>query len=62
MNLTTGKKKTHGFREQIYGCQGGGGGSGIDWEFEVNRYKLLPLEWISMRSCCIVLGTIPSRL
>ena len=26
----------------------GGGGSGMDWEFGVNRCKLLlPLEWIS---------------
>ena len=25
----------------------GGGRSGMDWEFEVNRFKLLPLEWIS---------------
>ena len=29
------------------GCQGGGGGSGMDREFGVNRCKLLPLEWIS---------------
>ena len=25
----------------------GGGRSGMDWEFGVNRCKLLPLEWIS---------------
>ena len=25
----------------------GRGGSGMDWEFGVNRCKLLPLEWIS---------------
>ena len=30
-----------------YGCQGGGGGNVVVWEFEVNRYKLLPLEWIT---------------
>ena len=24
-----------------------GGGNGMDWEFGVNRCKLLPLEWIS---------------
>jgi len=29
------------------GCQGGGGGSGMDWESGVNRCKLLHLEWIS---------------
>ena len=26
---------------------GRGGGSGMDWEFGVNRCKLLPLDWIS---------------
>ena len=39
--------KTHGLGEQICGCQVGGGESGMDWEFGVNRYKLLHLEWIS---------------
>ena len=24
-----------------------GGGRGVDWKLEVNRCKLLPLEWIS---------------
>ena len=41
------RKENHGLREQTCGCQGGGGGSGMDWEFGVNRCKLLPLEWIS---------------
>ena len=30
--------------EQTCGCQGGGGWSGMDWEFGVDRCKLLPLE------------------
>ena len=47
MNLSTERKETHGHGEQTYGCQGGGGGSGTDWEFGINRCKLLPLEWIS---------------
>ena len=25
----------------------GGGGSGMDWEFGVNRCRLFPVEWIS---------------
>ena len=29
--------------------QGGGGGSGMDWEFGVSRYKLLHLEWKSSK-------------
>ena len=38
-------KEKHGLGEQTCGCEGGG--SGMDWEFGVNRCKLLPLEWIS---------------
>ena len=29
--------------EQTRGCQGGGGGSGMDWESGVNRCKLFKL-------------------
>ena len=49
MNLTTEKKQTHGYGEQTCSCQGGGGGgeSGMDWEFRVSRCKLLHWEWIS---------------
>ena len=32
--------------EQTCGCQEGGGESGRDWEFGVNRCKVLHLEWI----------------
>ena len=31
-NETLHKKETHRLGEQICGCQGRGGGSGIDWE------------------------------
>ena len=41
------RKENHGLGEQICGCQGEGGGSGMDWELGVNRCKLLPLDWIS---------------
>ena len=49
MILSIEKNQTHGRGERTCGCQGGGrgGGSGMDWEFGVNRYKLLHLEWIS---------------
>ena len=47
MNLSTEKKQTYEHGEQTCGCQGGGGGSGMDREFGVNRCKLLHLEWIS---------------
>ena len=48
MNLSTAKKQTHGLGEQTCGCQGGGGGSGTDWEFGDSKCKLLHLEWISI--------------
>ena len=38
------RKAMHGLGEQTCGCQGGGGGSGIDWEFGVNRCKLFAFE------------------
>ena len=47
MNLSIEKKQTHRLGVQSNGCQGGGGGSGMDWEFGVSRCKLLLLVWIS---------------
>ena len=47
MNLSTEKKQTHGHAGQTCGCQEGGGGSEMDWEFGISRCKLLHLEWIS---------------
>ena len=46
INLPTEKKQTHGYGEQICGCQGGEGGerSGMDWDLRVNRIKLLHLK------------------
>ena len=41
------RKENHGLGEYIQGCLGGGGGSRIIWVLGVNRWKLLPLEWIS---------------
>ena len=50
MNLSIEQKQTqtHRHEQQTCGFQGGigGGGSGMDWEFGVNRYKLLHLECI----------------
>ena len=47
MNLSPEEKRTHIHREKTFGCQGGRGGSGMDWELGVSRCKLLHLEWIS---------------
>ena len=35
------RKETHGLGEQTCGCQGGGGGSGMDWDLGGCRFKLL---------------------
>ena len=43
-NLYTKQKQDHRHREEICGCQRGERESGIDWEFEVSRFKLLYLE------------------
>ena len=45
MNLSIEWKQTHGHREQTCGCQEEWGGSEMDWEFEISRFKLLHLEW-----------------
>ena len=47
MSLSTEQKETYRHREQICGCQGGGGGSRIDWEFGVSRQKLFHFKCIS---------------
>ena len=47
MNLYTEQKQTHRHGQQTSGCRGGGGGrSWRDWEFGVNKSKLLHVEWI----------------
>ena len=46
MNLST-EKKLMGMESRLVVAKGEAGGSGMDWEFGVNRCKLLPLEWIS---------------
>ena len=45
MNLSTKQKRTHRHKEQIFGCQGVGGG--LDWELGISRCKLLYIEWIN---------------
>ena len=44
MNLSTGKKETHGLGEQTCGCRavGSRGGSWMDWDSGVIRCKILP--------------------
>ena len=46
MNLSMKQKQTRRRREQTCGCQGGGVGGEMDWEFGISRYKLLYREQI----------------
>ena len=41
MNLSMKQKLTHRHREQTGGCQGGGDGRGLDWEFRNSRCNLV---------------------
>ena len=57
------RKENHGLGEHTCGCQGGGGGSGMDLELGINGCKLLILwNGLAMRSCCVALGTMSSHL
>ena len=47
MNLSTKQKQTHRHREQTCGCQVGGSGGGMDWEFGISRCKLVHIGWIN---------------
>ena len=47
INLSTKQRQTHRHWGQTCGCQGEGGGSGMEWELGVSIYKLLHLEWIN---------------
>ena len=44
MNLST-EKKLMDMENRL--VVAGGGWGGMDWEFGINRCKLLPLKWIS---------------
>ena len=57
MNLST-EKKTMDLENRLTAA-GGVVGSGMVGDLGVNRYKLLPLEWISNE---ILLGTMSSHL
>ena len=44
MNLSIENKHIHRHGEQTCGCHGGWGGSGMDWEFGVCIYKVIPFR------------------
>ena len=53
MNLSTEKKKTHGLGEQTCGWQGGGGGTGMDWEFWVNKTQTIAFGVDKQWDCAV---------
>ena len=59
MNLST-ENKIMDLGEETCGCQGGGGGIGMDWEFGDANYCLWNGK--AIRSCFIALGTISSHI
>ena len=48
MNLSM-EKKIMDLENRLVVAKGGRVGRGRDWEFEVNRGRPLPLEWISSK-------------
>ena len=49
VNLSTKHKQTHGYREQIGGCQGGGGRGSKELGGGVSICKLLYIEWTNSK-------------
>ena len=47
MDLFTKQKKTHRHRKQTYDYQKEKGRGGINWEFEINRYRLPNIKQIN---------------
>ena len=47
MNISMEQKQTYRHREQTCGCQGGVHRGGKDWEFGINRCKLVHIGWIN---------------
>ena len=57
MNLSMKKKQNQGHREQTSGCQGVGGGRGMEWEFGISRCQLLYIEWINNKALLYSTGS-----
>ena len=57
INQFAGQKLRHRYSEQMYGHQGGkegwgGGGGGMNWEIEIDIYKLLCIKQINKDLLC----------
>ena len=47
MNLFTEQKQTHSVENKLMVTKGEMGGGGINWEFGINRYKILYIKYIT---------------
>jgi len=50
------QKQTYRYREQTWGCQGGGGRGGMDWEFGIRRCRVLYTGWINNKVLLYSIG------
>ena len=62
MNLSTEQKQTMDIENRLVVAKGVWAGSGMGGEYEVNRCKLVHLQWIRNEVCCAAQGTIFSLL
>ena len=62
MNLHTKNRNRLTDIENIYGYQRGKGGGGINYEYEINRYKQLYIKWIRNKDALYNTGNIFSIL
>ena len=51
------RNNIHRHRGQTCDCQGGGGEGGMEWEFGINRCKLLYIEWINNKPLLYCTGS-----
>lgn len=56
------RKENHGLGEQTCACQGGGRGSGMDGVLELTDADYYFWNGLTMRSCCVALGTMSGHL
>ena len=57
MNISRTQQQAHWNREQISGCQGGGGSAGgMDWEFGVGRGQLFYIRRINKKALVYNIG------
>ena len=56
MSLSRNQKQTQRHREQAWGCGGGAGGRGMDWEFGVSRCKPLYTGWMNNKVLLCSIG------